>query len=296
MTTNEMSFICDYKKCSKYLHYPVSLPCGYTICFKHINGKNNFKCLFCKTQHKSINDSGFCINQKLHNLIENNYHLNDNKEHKDAKVLCDKLKSTIRNFRMSNLDEPDIFIDNYFDKKREEINLSRKDLIENIDVKTCQLLDELKVFENKFKENINKVDKLEISNYILERYDLDKTLRDPYLNSSKLAQIKCHLNEQTLDLERKMKSYENDLKMNKEIVFFKAYPNSCGFLYAKDDLDLFNKPSNQLSIQLLSKLSNPFCFANLFSSSNPFLNNFKSDLKLVKADAQKLNKSIIFQK
>ena len=219
------SFTCDFLGCGKYLHLPVTLPCGITICLEHINQTTKFDCYNCKIQHTAIDDFGFRINNKLEDLINNNSHLNG--KHKEVKELCDKLHSKLNDINKSNLNDPESFVFDYFASLRNQIDLHRDQMIEEINKNSEKLLKQLKEFENETKKNGNKIKRIQINDYAAK--NASNILREPDLNLEMLLRLQNDLNNSMSKLDKKRKLNENLLKMNREIEFIKLDNKSFGF-------------------------------------------------------------------
>jgi hypothetical protein len=221
---NKKSFTCDFEECGKYLDSPVTLPCGYTICMSHIKNVSYFECSMCQTKHNSFDQNGFRINVKLADIIYSNLHLDG--KHKETKELYDKLQSKVSDFRKSNIFDPDTFIYDYFANLRNKIDLHRDQMIEEINNKSEQIFKELKDLENEMKLNRNKLETINLSDFIQE--NSRDNLRVPDLNSDKLLSIQNDLIIKISEFENKLSSFDIELKMSREIDFSKSDDKSFG--------------------------------------------------------------------
>ena len=148
--------ICKF--CYETLEEPIVLPCGKTICSKHLlNEANSFKCDLCDNSHDKTADK-FPVNEALNELVQicDDYvDLNSidlGKDYKLAKDQCKHLKDLINESEILTKD-PSFYIDNYFTKLRNEIDLKKEQLIEDIEQKYEKIINELKEIESKYKQN-----------------------------------------------------------------------------------------------------------------------------------------------
>ena len=255
-------FICDLDGCKKYLDSPVTLPCGNTICKSHIKFAANFQCSICEQEHKPIDENGFRINTKLSNIIDYDHHLDGT--HKEAKVLYDKLNSKLNDFKQSDLADQDRFVYDYFADLRNQIDMHRDEMIEEIRKNSEKLLNQLSDLEKEVHENKNKVEKINYTDFIND--DWKSTLRDPNIESVALNKIKSDLGNKIIEFDKKIKSFENGLKMNREIKFAKSDTNSFG----RVEINEINKTEiteTQLSLnQAEPKSSSGFASNNIYSA------------------------------
>ena len=223
---NNTPFTCDFVGCGKYLHLPVTLPCGITICSEHLICKTKVDCLNCNNQHIAIDDFGFRINSKLDELIKNNCHLNG--KHKEVKMLHDNLLARVNDFNESNLNNPENFFYDYFADLRFQIDLHRDEMIEDINRNSENLLKQLKELENQIRANPDKIEKMQRNDYINENFS--DILRQPELNSEMLFNLHSAMSNNLGKLENHRKFNENLLKMNREIEFIRLDNRSLGYL------------------------------------------------------------------
>ena len=153
--------ICKF--CHETLEEPIILPCGKAICSKHLlNETNNFKCNLCNNSHDKTVDK-FPANEELNELVQicDSYvDLNSIDLGKKYKLAKEKLKDLNELINETELlvKDPEFYIDDYFNKLRNEIDLSKEQLIEDIRDKHEKLIDKIKDIETKCKQNAqNKV-------------------------------------------------------------------------------------------------------------------------------------------
>lgn len=240
---NKQTFTCDFDECGKFLDSPVTLPCGFTICIEHIKNLSIFDCSKCNSRHKSFDEDGFRINSKLDDIIRSNLHLEG--KHKEVKDLYDKLQSKVKDFEKSDIADPDRFIYEYFAKLRNQVDLHRDEMMEEINKRSDQILAELKSLEDELKTNRDKVDTINVFDFIQE--NSRDSLRETELNSDKLLSIQNDLIIKISEFENKLHLYEIELKMNRDIEFSKSDDKSFGYIKTnllkqiEFDLETFKK-------------------------------------------------------
>ena len=68
---DQMKRLIICKLCHETLEDAIILPCGKTICSKHLlNETNNFKCHLCDNSHDKTLDK-FPFNEELNDLVQN---------------------------------------------------------------------------------------------------------------------------------------------------------------------------------------------------------------------------------
>ena len=218
--------ICDFEGCNLYLENPVSFPCGHTVCKNHIQDDDLvFSCLQCNKSYP-IPIEGFRINFKLFELISLNSHLTG--KHKQVKEMYDKLKSTISNYKISDLAYPDKFLHDYFSNLRNSVDLHREQMIEDINKRSDEILSSLNETEKKYTENLNLVMKLNINDF--ENSEWHDMLRNPHLENEKINDIQNQIQSCLDNFKNSVISYQNNLLMNEKIMFKKLNNRTFGYL------------------------------------------------------------------
>ena len=123
--------ICTY--CNSVFESPVLLPCSETMCEKHVDemklkdsAKEEIRCHFCNEFHE-IPKNGFSKDKRTAKLIELEFHLIDfGGSHSTATSLCKDLSENIQKYE-SLTKEPEHFIDEYFKKLINEIDIRREE-------------------------------------------------------------------------------------------------------------------------------------------------------------------------
>ena len=153
---------CKYHNCNKYYVNPVILPCGKNICKIHTDeiineNKNILKCDYCDDEHVIPIPNGFVINQTLNEIINLNLHLNS--KEKEANKTINTIEQSINEFSTVN-NNPNEFIFGYVSEVREKINLEKDRLVTKIQLIAREMLDKLKIYEQKCKENMAELNEL----------------------------------------------------------------------------------------------------------------------------------------
>ena len=153
---NRMKRLIICKLCHETLEDPIILPCGKTICSKHLlDETNNFKCNLCDNSHDKTVDK-LPINEIANGLVQicddyvdlNSIDLGP--EYKLAKKQCEHLKELINESELL-IKNSTFYINEYFAKLKNEIDLSKEKLIEDIRDKHEQLIDKINRIEKELK-------------------------------------------------------------------------------------------------------------------------------------------------
>jgi WD40 repeat protein len=216
---NNKIFVCDFKDCQLFLKEPVVLPCcGSTICEEH---KNNFeiengkyKCLICSEQ-EFYPENGFPLNKKIMNLMDNGEHLNE--VHKNVFNSILKLESIIKEHESINSDE---IIYDYFAELRNQVDLHRDQIIEQIHKKSQEILALLKEQEVLFKMNSENLFKSDLNQIKQETLLFWKNrMRNPLFTEAKAKILLDKITDKTNKINFCISKYKNDCLMNSKIDF-----------------------------------------------------------------------------
>ena len=144
---------CELEECKLFFKDPINLPCGSTICQKHVEDcKDTYNCPICKKEHL-IPDTGFPINKFAIKTIENGLHLNE--EQKKIANWNQKLESIVKEHDSLNSDN---LIYDYFSNLRNQVDLHREQLIEQINKRSDEIIKQLKEMEANCKLNSSKLE------------------------------------------------------------------------------------------------------------------------------------------
>ena len=232
---------CDL--CKMILDKPVSLPCGHTLCYHHLENTNEYKvsCMFCFEEHQ-IPKNGFQISEKLSFMID--FYIELNPLRKQIKETFNKLNDLIRDYEKINSDS---FVYDYFAEIFNKVDLHREELLKEINERYEEIINMLKEKQQKCKLNINNVEKVnlnELKNEIIPSCQFK--LRNPDINVDELNEISSKMSQNLENIQKGTKKLKKDLLLGELIEFEKHDKNSSfGQLILKNsDLVLSNDCGN----------------------------------------------------
>ena len=221
--------VCDFDECKLYLENPIALSCGSTICKEHIDNydyEHTFKCLICDEEH-TVPENGYQINKTLLKIINSGLHLNEIQ--RSTIESFKKLDSILNQY---NSIDSETMIYDYFFNIRNKVDLHRERLIEEINERSNDIINELNMLEKECKLNAAKLNK--ISN--LKSIDLSlwkSQLRMPDINLNKINNLYDNINTIIKEIQSDMENYKNDLLMDRNIEFSPLNNNLFGKLKIK---------------------------------------------------------------
>jgi hypothetical protein len=186
--------------CKLILQTPINLPCGHTICKKHISDQkcHSYSCLSCGKIHTVPND-GFPLNHSLVFLIDLNL-----AGYKNALNACNTLKSAINEMVLIKNEQKF-----QFEREIKEIKsgiCSKRDvLIKEITTKSEQMINEIEMYENEGQNSMEKMsDKFEtVKKKVVEknRAKLDEWLIE-FSNSQTTSEVNLAIISEQCEFER----------------------------------------------------------------------------------------------
>ena len=229
-------YTCDHKDCKKYLVNPIALPCGHSICQKHISSSDikKLKCDTCNKVHL-VPEEGFQINLKLSNIINYNLHLNG--KHKEVKEMFDKLNIDILNIKKSELANPDVYLNDYFSNLKTQVDVHRDELIKEIKSKSDELIRKLNELQEECKENKSKLEAIDLD--CLKKPEWEDQLNDPNISDEKIIEIENEIKSVPDKLDNKVKLFKNEIIMKRTICFKPADDKSFGYFEIKSHKVVF---------------------------------------------------------
>ncbi len=120
LTQLKQVIICDY--CHQQFDKPVILPCGETLCKKHLRemiecteeSQHHIFCYFCGLQHLLDREKGYPENKLIQKIIDLDVE-NTEIRFEEAKSLCNSLRSKI--IEIETIQKSPIeYMNNYFSK------------------------------------------------------------------------------------------------------------------------------------------------------------------------------------
>ena len=157
---NKINLLFNCQLCHKVLEYPVSLPCGETVCRAHTEQLSQAKCIFCSEIHKAPKNR-FPANKIVQNQLEmkvNKINQNFSQFNDYQKIIEDlnkKLKET-----ESIRQDPEYFIDEYFGELIRQVDLRRETLIEDIHQYSSGLIQKIEKLKHESVANSKKATKV----------------------------------------------------------------------------------------------------------------------------------------
>ena len=219
--------ICKW--CSMKLVDPVVLPCGKTICSSHQvkfkRGKDNKKkavCKLCDKEHRlSINES-FPVNDVVLNLLCSRIeklNFNDLDSYKSAEEKFRDLSELKEQFDR-NKGNPDEFVFKYFSSVRNQIDLKREELIQEIHKFCLRLVEEVNAREKECSENLKHIDMQEVPEFVkkLEK-DLiqwDASLKQLIVDESTWKMTSAKATEYIAQLKVELKEQEERMILGRD--------------------------------------------------------------------------------
>ena len=146
---------CQHEDCGLILENPVTLVCGYNVCRHHLDGlETKFKCFFCHKQH-SIPEEGFSVNRSFEIMIES---FNQSQPlRKLIKIAFENLNQLINEYEKLN---SDAFVYDYFSEIRNKVDLHREELVKEINERSEEIIQKLKLIEEEYKLNKSQLKSL----------------------------------------------------------------------------------------------------------------------------------------
>ena len=219
MDMNNKELKCQHEDCGLILEKPVTLLCRNTLCRQHLDGfETKFKCYFCNKQH-SVPEDGFYVNETIEQKIENFYQSDSLR--KEAKESLSKLNDIIYDYDQI---DPEGYIFDYIGLILNRVDLHRDEMIDEIIVKSKEMIKQLKDKEQMCKSNLSKIEKMNIEK--LNSDDLRILLSD--LKKNEKNDLLLKMNEKIGEVGDKDKKYKNALLMN-EVIYFEKYEKSSSF-------------------------------------------------------------------
>jgi uncharacterized protein YoxC len=140
-------------ECNCILQSPVILPCGKSVCQKHVSQQdsaNSYNCHICGNVH-SVPENGFVANDAINLLID--LSLGD---YKQALKSCELLKTTIAELE-SLKSQPECHVRNVIDELKNEVRTKRDALIEEIENASEAILVELDIYQRECSKSMHSL-------------------------------------------------------------------------------------------------------------------------------------------
>lgn len=199
--------------------------CGETICSIHldeINSNNKrklFNCPCCETEHDMENKK-FVTNKAVEQLTNSKFNFGD--VYEKAEKECKKLNKTIEKLNHLKTD-PKNFVFEYISKLKNQVDLRKEKLKEEIEELSDQMIKKLEDFEKECYENLVKQKLAEKNDALLKKaqknigqwYEDSKLMS---LTESQRKEIICNAKKIDIELQNVKQNLEKNLLMNKIII------------------------------------------------------------------------------
>lgn len=227
MNDNGLADLIKCPDCTKIYTDPIILNCGITICAAHLKEDTKYKCSNCNQNHFKL-ENGYPIDYKALKLMEMNENyikvdkINFGNNNQKAKTILDDLAAIIDQAEPLTKD-PLFYIDDFFNKLRNKINLTREQYIQMIEKNFEKVVNQVISFERECRlnvENKNSVLNKSIRQTKNSLIKWNESLRVPDFTKDN------YWNELSLDAEKEnekikylIKKLKNDLLLNKHCDF-----------------------------------------------------------------------------
>lgn len=145
LKVEKLKSILNCNVCNKLLTQPIALPCGETVCYKHLSNMieqdtlfSTIKCSLCEKDHV-VPEEGFQTLKSIDKLLEievNKIDLGPKFNECNETIDYLKISETI-DYLMNDIEEmkndPENFIYSYFSELKKEVDIQRETLKLNID-------------------------------------------------------------------------------------------------------------------------------------------------------------------
>ena len=227
--------------CKEILKLPVSLPCGHSICKRHVNNAgeenmtNQIHCPKCN-EFFEIPINGFPRNRAVEDLLEKNITKIDlGEEHKSAFDKCSLFADLLERFNKIRND-PNTRINEEISELKNQVDIRREEMKMKIDKESLEMIKKLDEFEKDCKL---KADSLKSDSKLNEKFESWKNSLKQWQQSLNSFERNIDnwnrvLNESTSalnDLYKEFINFNKELFLNRLIEF--KYPDSSEFITIK---------------------------------------------------------------
>ena len=221
----EPLIVCQFEECKMIFEHPVTLPCGESLCLKHIERCiEKFKCSFCDEEHQIPQNGGFKMNKTI-NMLMNKF-LKIDPFRKEIYAAFDKLVNLIDDYEKI---DPESYIFDNLGEIINKVDLHREELIKEINDKYNEIIKRLKEKGLQCKLNALKLEKMnleELTTDILP--SMKQSLRIADLKQEELNELLEKMNEKIGAIQSETKKYKSDILMN-EAIYFDQHEKSSSF-------------------------------------------------------------------
>ena len=215
-------FNCN--KCQDILEEPITLPCGNTVCKKHLqellNVENVIVCSLCQKKH-IVPEDGFLINKIIQHGLEIELNkLKLNPIFDSCKKALGDTKESAANVQKIR-DNQEIYIKQYFDGIREQVESRQNSLKDQIDKYSAEIKQSIEKSESTCIQLAKEVNKLtnEIDKSNDELFKLQENFGTFEINDKKFQDIKNSAEFLNLNFINVFSEYKESLFLNKKYEF-----------------------------------------------------------------------------
>ena len=159
---DQVKNLFDCEQCNQLLVDPITLPCGYSVCKRHLDEllvnapkeMNKFECELCEKKHFFPED-GFAINRRIQNGLDIKLNsLKLNSVYEECKKKINEAKYQIQKIEILEKD-PENYVFEYFEELKRQVDLRREELKLRLDECSDQIIESIE----STKENYIKLSK-----------------------------------------------------------------------------------------------------------------------------------------
>ncbi len=195
---DQVKGLLDCEQCLQLLVNPITIPCGYSVCKKHLDEQlensmeeNKFQCVLCQRQHV-VPTEGFVINRRLQDALEIELNkFKPSQAYEDCKKIINDAKDYVAKIEALNKD-PETYIYDYFEEIKRLVDLRREEIKLRVDSCSDEMIRSIENSKEncvrlakegrRLKMDINKQKK--VLDELLERFDrFDKNFDSNTLNN-----------------------------------------------------------------------------------------------------------------
>lgn len=201
--------------CKEILEEPVVLPCGHTVCKKHVKEDDSsiiIKCLECETVHEKAENRGFPKNIVVEKLLRKSFDKLDlGTEHNDAVKAFREIKQLIDKIKRLR-EDPEFELDSVISKLKNEIDVRREEAKQSIDNEALRLIKKLDDYERECKVSLKSQDlkQLNDAQNMIDWLEKDLKLWDNQIFTfeKNVDRWKAIHKEETLKIEQLKKEHD----------------------------------------------------------------------------------------
>ena len=147
---DQVKNLFDCEQCNQLLVDPITLPCGYSVCKRHLDEllvnapkeMNKFECELCEKNH-CFPEDGFAINRRIQNGLDIKLNsLKLNSVYEECKKKINEAKYQIQKIEILEKD-PENYVFEYFEELKRQVDLRREELKLRLDECSDQIIESI---------------------------------------------------------------------------------------------------------------------------------------------------------